>query len=249
MPGPNNIATLPNPVLASATIGAAQIEAGALVTAGIGAGAVTNAKLAALARGSIKVGGAANAVTDVVAKSSGQILVGDGTDLLSVAVSGDATLAASGAMTIGAGAVTAAKLDTNVMSMRRQVRAPNITTTVGTETLLVAPCAGVLASIAFVTKEGLIVSDSNYLTFSATNKGQNGVGATAMLATSPAGVNTTKLTGGTAQTGYKRSVLSLNADASVNVGANDVISLTAVVTGTLPNALSECYFTATFTPS
>jgi hypothetical protein len=34
------------------------------------------------------------------AKAAGQILVGDGTDIVSVAVSGDATLAASGALTI-----------------------------------------------------------------------------------------------------------------------------------------------------
>ena len=64
--------------------------------------AVSNAKLANIARGSIKVGGAGNAPTDLDAKTSGRILVGDGTDLASVAVSGDATLSAAGAITLAA---------------------------------------------------------------------------------------------------------------------------------------------------
>jgi hypothetical protein len=53
-----------------------------------------------LTRGSIIVGGVANATGKLDAKTSGQILVGDGTDLASVAVSGDATLAANGALTL-----------------------------------------------------------------------------------------------------------------------------------------------------
>jgi hypothetical protein len=63
--------------------------------------AVTNTKLANIAQGSVKVGGGSNAPTDLDAKTSGQILVGDGTDIASVAVSGDVTLASNGAVTIG----------------------------------------------------------------------------------------------------------------------------------------------------
>ena len=63
--------------------------------------AVSNTKLANIAQGSVKVGGASNAPTDLDAKTSGQILVGDGTDIASVAVSGDVTLASNGAVTIG----------------------------------------------------------------------------------------------------------------------------------------------------
>lgn len=72
--------------------------------------AVTNDKLANIARGSVKVGGAANAPTDLNAKSSGYILVGDGTDVASVAVSGDVTLSSAGAVVIGANKVTSAML-------------------------------------------------------------------------------------------------------------------------------------------
>jgi hypothetical protein len=68
--------------------------------------AVTLAKMADLARGSIITGQTANnRPTALDAKTSGRILVGDGTDLASVAVSGDATLAANGTLTIAAGAV------------------------------------------------------------------------------------------------------------------------------------------------
>lgn len=48
------------------------------------------------------------------AKASGQILVGDGTDVASVAVSGDVTLAANGAVTIAANAVEASMLGANL---------------------------------------------------------------------------------------------------------------------------------------
>lgn len=58
-----------------------------------------------LAEGSILQGNASGVATALAAGTSGQILVGDGTDLASVAVSGDVTLASSGAVTIATGAV------------------------------------------------------------------------------------------------------------------------------------------------
>lgn len=77
----------------------------------IAAEAVTLAKMADLARGSIISGQTSgNRPTALDAKGSGKVLVGDGTDLASVSVSGDATLASSGALTIAAGVVTEAKL-------------------------------------------------------------------------------------------------------------------------------------------
>lgn len=56
--------------------------------------------MADLARGSILVGGSANRPTALSAKTAGRILVGDGTDLKSVAVSGDATMTAAGVVTV-----------------------------------------------------------------------------------------------------------------------------------------------------
>jgi len=72
--------------------------------------AVTNAKLANMAQGTVKVGGALDAPTDLDASTSGQILVGDGTDINSVAVSGDATLASDGALTLKSGIVSASAI-------------------------------------------------------------------------------------------------------------------------------------------
>ena len=76
--------------------------------------AVTNAKLANIARGSVKVGGASNAPTDLDAKTSGQILIGDGTDINSVAISGDIALSGDGAVTIQANVVEGSMLNSNV---------------------------------------------------------------------------------------------------------------------------------------
>jgi len=88
------------------------LAADSVSTAKIADDAVTNAKLANITRGSIKVGGASDAPTDLSAKTSGQIIVGNGTDVVSVAVSGDATLASTGALTIANSAITTAKIDT-----------------------------------------------------------------------------------------------------------------------------------------
>ena len=96
--------------LADDSVDSAEIADGAIDTAHIADDQVTNAKLANIARGSVKVGGASNAPTDLDAKTSGQILVGDGTDINSVAVSGDVTLAANGAVSIGNQKVTNAML-------------------------------------------------------------------------------------------------------------------------------------------
>ena len=88
------------------------IAAGGAAT--IQADSVENSMLANIARGSVKVGGASDAPTDLDAKTSGQILVGDGTDINSVAVSGDVSLAANGAVTIAANAVEGSMLNSNV---------------------------------------------------------------------------------------------------------------------------------------
>lgn len=62
------------------------------------------------AAGQILIGDGANSLAALDVKTSGRIIVGNGTTGVSVAVSGDATLAASGALTIANDAVTYAKL-------------------------------------------------------------------------------------------------------------------------------------------
>lgn len=77
----------------------------------IAADSVENTMLSNMTRGTVKVGGASDAPTDLDAKTDTQILIGDGTDVNSVAVSGDVTVANTGAVTIANDAVTSAKLD------------------------------------------------------------------------------------------------------------------------------------------
>ena len=94
-----------NPVLDGATI-----KAGTMPTSGMADDSVTNDKLSNITQGSIKVGGAANAPTDLQANVSGNVLIGDGTDINSVPLSGDVTVGAAGVTTIGVGRVTEAML-------------------------------------------------------------------------------------------------------------------------------------------
>ena len=96
--------------LADGAVDSEHIVAGSIDTAHIANDQVTNDKLANITRGSIKVGGDSNAPTDYDAKGDGKILVGDGTDVKSVAVFGDVTLANTGAVTIGAAKITTAML-------------------------------------------------------------------------------------------------------------------------------------------
>lgn len=63
-----------------------------------------------LARGSVLRGSATGLGEALDAKTAGRIMVGDGTDIVSVAVSGDVTLAAGGAVTIGNDKVTEQKM-------------------------------------------------------------------------------------------------------------------------------------------
>ena len=76
--------------------------------------AVNNDKLANMARGTIKVGGSGNAPTDLNAKTDGQMLIGDGTDVVMVDISGDIAIANDGDTTIQANAVHGSMLNSDV---------------------------------------------------------------------------------------------------------------------------------------
>lgn len=81
--------------------GYATVESGTISTNDIAAEAVTLAKQADLARGSIITGQtASNRPTALDAKTDTYILVGDGTDLNSVEMTGDATIANTGVVTV-----------------------------------------------------------------------------------------------------------------------------------------------------
>ena len=86
-------------------------EDGWVQTADIEAEAVTTAEMADLTRGSVLVGGASNRPTAVDFKTSGQIPIGNGTDLASVAVTGDVTITNAGVTAIGAGVLVNADVN------------------------------------------------------------------------------------------------------------------------------------------
>ena len=96
-------------------------------------GSTADLEIASEARGDILRRGA-TAWERLSAKTSGQILVGDGTDVVSVAVSGDATLSAAGALTL---AVTQAKY-VKVPVSSAEILAINATP----KTIVAAPGAG-----------------------------------------------------------------------------------------------------------
>lgn len=142
---------------------------------------------------------------------------------------------------IGAAAVTGAKASA---ALRRKVLCkgiPTVPTTAGTtEVLVTVPFTGTVASVVFAFKDTLATSDTNYITFAVVNKGQAGSGTTNVLSTGNS--STTKVTGGSAYTGYVARQPTLSGTpADLVVTAGDVLAIQIVATvGTaLANTLTE----------
>jgi len=151
---------------------------------------IDNDKLANMTRGTIKVGGGSNAPTDLDAKTSGQILVGDGTDIASVAVSGDISLASNGAVTIAANAVEGSMLNSNVAGTGLTYAGSNLdvdlsgesAVTIGAGTsevtvgdnLTVAGDLTVNGSQTIVSTTNLLVEDKFILLASGSSAGTDG---------------------------------------------------------------------------
>jgi len=114
-----NGADRPKPITLSSDVtmtklGTVTVANDAITTPKILDANVTLAKVEALATGSLILG-VANRPTALDVKSSGNVLVGTGTTIASVVLSGDASLAAGGALTIGSNAITTGKItDANV---------------------------------------------------------------------------------------------------------------------------------------
>lgn len=127
-----------------------------------------------------------------------------------------------------------------------QVISGTITTTGNTDIYITAPFAGTLTSLTITPLVALATSDTNYITWTATNLGQAGAGTTVMLSTSDA--NTTKATGGTALAiSTKRSLTVSSTSANLVVAAGDVIRIRAAATGTLANTVTVPVYSAVFT--
>lgn len=107
-----NVMLIPKAIIPG-TVTAADLGASAVETAKIEDKAVTLAKIEDLTRGSIISGQtASNRPTELDISGDGELLIGDGTDVNAVAMSGDVTITNAGVTTIGAG-----KVDTSQMGL------------------------------------------------------------------------------------------------------------------------------------
>ena len=100
-----------------------------------------------------------------------------------------------------------------------------------------APEAGTIAGITLNAVDALAASDTNYITWTVTNRGQAGAGSLVVLAATAA--NTTKTTGGAALSANTNRSLTLSSTtADVTVAAGDIIRITSTATGTLANTVT-----------
>lgn len=115
----------------------------------------------------------------------------------------------------------------------------SIATTSTTDTYIQADRSGTVTGVYVAALSALATSDTNYITWTLTNLGAAGAGTTEILATTPAGVNTTKATGGTALVASGRVSLTVSSTAAnVAVTEGDTLRLRATVTGTLGGAIT-----------
>jgi hypothetical protein len=124
-----------------------------------------------LAEGNLLVGNSSGVGVALNAKTSGQILVGNGTTLVSVVMSGDATLASSGAITVANNAITSAKMSEAVMKVVKvtltnaEIKALRATP----KTLVAAPGANKV--VQYVSAILKLKAGANVLTETADNLG------------------------------------------------------------------------------
>lgn len=148
---------------------------------------------------------------------------------------------------INEGDGTSCDFNLQANSMAVQSKEITVPTTSAISVFIIAPSTGSLSSLIFSGHDVLATSDSNYIVWTATNLGQAGAGSTAMLATSPAGINTTKATGGTALAADTYQSLTLSGTAAnIAVTKGDRIQVTATVTGTLANTVTLASYLANF---
>jgi hypothetical protein len=145
------------------------------------------------------------------------------------------------------GGVTGAMLSVAASTQNVQRHVSSITTTT-TIPLLIAPGQPVTLNKLMIAATAAVAANNiNYWTFSVTETGPAGTGATAMLAATAA--NTTQATGGFSLTADVIQQLALNATSgNLVTAAYDVIVFTATATGS-PPALTNLAIRAEFANS
>ncbi|GJQ59781.1 MAG: hypothetical protein D8M57_13205 [Candidatus Scalindua sp. AMX11] len=121
----------------------------------------------------------------------------------------------------------------------------SIATTGDTDEYVIAPMTGKLTQADFSSLAALAANDTNYVTFSITNLGQDGTGTDAMLAAVDG--NTTKATGGAAIAANTKRTLTLHGTAAnLNVTVGDRLLIRAAATGTLAGAVTKPVYSLHF---
>ena len=126
------------------------------------------------------------------------------------------------------------------------VYAATIAVAAGTnDAYFIAPSNGKIVQIDFSSVDALAASDTNYITWTIVNLGQAGAGTTAILATAPTDINTTKAPGGSAISANTKRTLRLAGEVSdtqsvsnLDIVEGDRIRIRATVTGTLANTVT-----------
>lgn len=125
------------------------------------------------------------------------------------------------------------------------VQGGTIATTGNTDEYVIVPKSGKITEINFSGIDALAAHDTNYITFSVTNLGQDGLGTTAVLAATDA--NTTKATGGAALAANTKRTLTLHGTAAnLNVTVGDRLRIRAAASGTLANTVTKPVYLAQF---
>ena len=124
-----------------------------------------------------------------------------------------------------AGAITAVAVADVLRT--RSLEIPIGTLTATGAALLILPAAGMITKVSVVVSTTVTTSDTTYWTLGLVNKGQAGAGVATVVNAATAG-NSTKVTGGSALTGYVARDLTLDVVASVT---GDVLAFAAVKVG------------------
>ncbi len=109
-----------------------------------------------------------------------------------------------------------------------------IATTGNTDCYFIAPRDMVLFQVDFSATSALSASDTNYITWTITNLGQDGTGTASLL-----GTETTQATGGSAISANTKRSFSLTSTLNdLQLIEGDRIRIRAAATGTLANTVT-----------
>lgn len=196
-------------------------------------GSVTPGEIT-LAEGNILVGNSSGVAASLSAKTTTQILIGNGTTLVSAALSGDATMSNAGVVTVS-GATGAFNVGTN-QTWAKEV---NHTSTV-TATTTAATVGG---SLAFASGAGNTSGAGGAISVTAGAGGTSGAGGAASLVGGAGGGGNTNggavsVTGGANAGNAIGGAVTITGGSGGSLGTGGGVTITGGVAGSTPGAVS-----------